>query len=218
VSRGASGTRLILTALVLAGTAPRGGAGDGTFTWRLSGTLVNGTDSKALVHDGLGTERLLRVGDRIADCELVQVTPRTAAFRCDPGGETLSLQPDLGARDKVSFGSAGRDPGRSPYLQVSRAWLHGLMADKQRLVRAIAFQPEVHHGSMHGYRLSHVSDSAGVGRLGLQRDDIVVSVNGAPASQPEAFMETLNALSQAGAISLEIERDSRVITLHYLLR
>jgi type II secretion system protein C len=203
---------------MLAGAAPQAGAGDGTFTWRLSGTLLNGADSKALLHDGRGAERLLRVGEHISDCELVQVTRRGAAFRCDPGAETLSLRPELGARGGVWSGSGGQDPGRAPYRQVSRAWLHALVADKQRLVRAVAFQPVVHHGAMHGYRLSHISDSAGLGRLGLQRDDIVVSVNGAPVSQPEAFMETLNALSQARAISLGIERDSGAITLHYLLR
>ncbi len=200
---------------MLAVAVPQGGANAEGRAWRLSGTVLDGARSKALLYEGQGGERVLEVGGRIGDCTLVQVTRRSAAFRCDPGGQTLSLQAEPGVAGRIRAGVP--DPESDPYRILSRAWLHALAADKQRLVRAIAFRPVVYQGAMHGYHLDHISDAAGLDRLGLRRDDILISVNGAPVSQPEAFMDTLKGLSQASAISLGIERGGRAITLHYLL-
>lgn len=208
--------RWILAALVSIGIAPQGGASAERPAWRLSGTMLDGFHSKVLLRDGQGAEHALRVGGRIGGCTLLKVTRRTAVFRCGRGGRILSLYAEGGAPGGPRPGERALE--QDPYRALSRAWLHALAADKQRLVRAISLRPVVRQGAMHGYRLDHISESAGLGGLGLQRDDIVTSVNGAPASQPEAFMETVNALSQARVISIGIERGERTLTLHYLLR
>ena len=195
------------------GAAWEGGARDG---WALVGTLVSPLHAKAVFQHGNGSERILIQGDGIADCLIGRIDTRYVTVICRDQQTLIPL--DYAQTEAVnSARSPVQDSTTQQSYSISRARLIELVQDRQRLVSQISFVPETKDDTMVGYRVSQLRPDGDLSDLGLRNEDVITAVNGAPANQPEAFVEAVNASVRMQVINVEVERGDRLVTINYVL-
>ncbi len=74
------------------------------------------------------------------------------------------------------------------------------------LLKQINIAPAFRHGKAMGYRILYLSPSSVLSRVGLRRGDIIVSVNGVPATEPEKIMEIYSQLKEMTSVNIDILR------------
>lgn len=173
---------------------------------RLAATLVASGDAAALVEFPAG-QAWLRAGESIAGCRLIGVTAAAAELDC--GGRPRHLQLEAGPGMAVAtvpqpaMASVALPPGR----------LQALASRPQALALAADFAPVVEDGRLRGWTVARLDASSDLAGLGLQEADVIHAVNGAPASEPAAFVAALKALPDVHALTLELWRDGLPLTL-----
>ncbi len=187
----------------------------GADTTQLVGTVMlsaGDRDPSHAVFETVDGRRLfIDVGQEIDGCRLVSVRPRQATMDCAEGLVSLTIRSDLQSRRAA--------PGvRSAAYVVT---LHGetfalTAEDHGRIASQVSLEPDVREGWLHGYRVAWLEPGGDFYRLGIREDDVVISVNGTPASAPGAFMQAVSGLRGQAAFQLTVERDGRLIDYSYL--
>ncbi len=184
-------------------------------TWALAGTIVTNKGSTAVFRSEQGEEQRLALGARLAGCTLQRIEARRVRFICGNGTRVMALE--NGQRINPTTKQPGSYPAAQPLISLKRAWLYALARDPQRLVSEISFVPVVNNGWLYGYRVSRISETSELADLGLHNGDVIKSVNGVPASQPQSFVRMLNSLAKVSIITLEVQRKGEPVTIHYVL-
>ncbi len=205
---------LLLGALQNAhGAAWEGGVRDG---WVLVGTVVSPLHPKAVFQHGNGTERILIQGDVIAECIIGRIDSRSVSLICGDQHRRITLDYKQHYPVKSALSEVPNTVIQQSY-SISRTRLFELVRDRQRLVGQISLVPEIKDDTMVGYRVSRLKPGGDFAGLGLRADDVITAVNGAPANQPEAFVETVNASGQMQVINVELQRADGRVTINYVL-
>ncbi len=87
--------------------------------------------------------------------------------------------------------------------------LHRLEASTRTLHRSPLFIPHEANGRVVGVKVYGVRRSAVLGRLGFQNGDMLIDINGHPASSPDAALEVLASLRTTDAFFVRLERRGR---------
>ena len=184
-------------------------------TLRLAGTVVlspgGGHPSHAVFETADGDQLIVDVGQEVDGCVLVEVRRHRATMDCAQGLVSLGLRSDLRARRTATAAAGDRYlvtlPRKAFVLAVN---------DRQRIAGQISLEPAVRDGWLQGYLVTWIEPGGDFYRLGLREGDVVVSLNGAAASAPGAFMQALNGLQGQTAFDLTVERQGRRIAYSYL--
>lgn len=70
-------------------------------------------------------------------------------------------------------------------------------------------------GAINGFRLLDMQPGSIFEQLGMQRMDVIKSVDGTPVDSPAKAMELYNTLKNAPKLSLQIERNGKTETMTY---
>lgn len=189
---------------------------------RLRGTIAasDPAQGSAFIADANGREARYRVDDVLpGGARLVAVYPGRVLL--DNGGarETLSLRGAGGSRgDTPGNRASGSTPDGgfltgpmqfgSPDLQTQRAQR---APDIERLAEQANVLPVLENGRMIGVQVA--ADPALLERVGLERDDIVLAVNGMNLDDPQVVPALQNQLRAGGLITLTVRRGGRDLTL-----
>lgn len=73
-------------------------------------------------------------------------------------------------------------------------------------------------GKINGFRLLDMQPGSVYEQLGLQRMDVIKSVNGTPVDSPAKAMELYNLLKNENKISLEVESGGSTVTKEYTIQ
>lgn len=186
----------------------------------LRGTIAASDPSQgsAFIADGNGREARYRVNDSLpGGARLIAVYPGRVLLDNAGARETLSLR---GTRDggtpRSPASSSTPDGGfltgqlnfGSPDLQTQRAQR---APDIERLAEQANVLPVLENGRMIGVQVA--ADPALLERVGLERDDIVLAVNGMSLDDPQVAPALQNQLRAGGLITLTVRRDGRDLTL-----
>lgn len=189
-------------AMALAAAAPAL-AGQPT---RLAATLVSAGDAAALVEFPSG-QAWLRTGDSMEGCRLLRVEAAAAELECE--GEPVRLQLEAGRGEPVE---SPPEPDMTS-VALPPGMLQSLADRPQALALAADFAPLVEDGLVRGWTVARLDETGNLAGLGLQEADVIHTVNGAPASEPAAFVAALKALPASHAFTLELWRQGRPLTL-----
>jgi hypothetical protein len=183
--------------------------------------------SMAAVHARGGT-RLLRPGQRIGDAELVAVRPLRAYFQPrDAAPCMLRVAPATGskppARPRVVARPAARTNELSAGIRqlgphqyaVSRELLQKVLATPLAFRRGARIQVSTGDERVRGLELRALGQAAPLARLGLQRGDIVRSLNGHSLTAPDDALQAMAMLREGKSFSLAVLRGGRPITMSY---
>lgn len=198
------------------GKATTAGAVGNHGRYLLMGTVITPTQPKAIFRDRKGVDHLLAQQDKIGNCVIDRIVPKRAVLVCRDSRQVLALDNGQGAAF-IERPENHEEAMISYYHYVSRKKLDRLVENRQRLVTQVSLIPVVRDGSMYGYRIADLQAGGELDRFGLVNDDVVIAVNGTPASQPESFIAAIKILDSMAVISLEIKRKARSLVLNYIL-
>ena len=221
---------------------------DKTGNLRLKGTIVDrhSTYGLAILEDIKTREQnLYHPGDKIGNSILVSVARDSVTLR-ENDQEVRLLIFDDDSLSKPEKGSAPRRPeppqkgdppdqpepdgaadqeeeplvqdlGENRYV-VSREALGGKMDDLSYFMSNVRIQPYFKDGEPHGFKIASVKAGSPVEALGIQRGDIVLTVNNVTLSKPDDMFNLYRQLQQMDTVTVEVDRQGQTETLTYSLR
>ena len=182
-----------------------------SLAWTLAGTVVSADASLAILRTADGAQTIVSPGDRIDGCTIGPVARESVLIEC--GGETHSVElHGVPAGDGAAEPTAGRQ-----VFSLHAHEFRALLEDRQRLAAQLSLEPAVDGGYLYGYRIAALDPAGDLAGLGIAEGDVITDVNGAPASEPHAFVQTIDALAGQPAFSIGIERAGVRFSLDYVL-
>jgi len=182
---------------------------------RLVGTVTvseqSAGASRAMFETGTGDQLAVESGHVVEGCILTEVATKSITMRCAEGPVTVYLREDL----EVQRNAPVADAPLVQAFRVQRDDLLETLADRQRLVGQITLEPAVRDGYLTGFRVADIAEDSDLNHLGLQDDDVILSLNGVPASDPGTFMQAVNNMRGQHSFDLLIERDGQQLTYAY---
>lgn len=184
--------------------------------WNLVGTVVTSGDSKAIFADLDGVQRVVALSEQVGDCRLSSVAAKHVLLECSGMRSRKELVERVAVSDHEETTSKNATPSTYDRV-VPYAKLRALLRNRQRLVSQISLEPAVKQGFVYGYRVTTLRTGSEAEDFGLVQGDVILAVNGSPARETGSFMQHLNLLAEARAITVELEREGRPLTFNYLL-
>ncbi len=167
--------------------------------------------SYAALRGTFGT-RSLAVGERVEEREVIAIERERVVLRSEQGSVCrLAMWTRPETREATATPSA---PASSPgHVQVSRAWVERLTADRAALMHLARIVPFEQDGQLVGVRLYGIRRASPLAELGLQNGDLVRRVNGMEVSDPTVALTLYSSIGQTQAVTVELERRGSPITL-----
>ena len=136
----------------------------------------------------------------------------------------IAITPFTAPATPASAATANAPIDRTLFGQVTAPNLpmHGVDMDKVKqqlgvdpavLANQITPMPVMENGKFVGVRLNGGQHADVLAKLGLQPDDIVTAVNGAPVTDPSRMASAVSALSTASRIEVQVRRNGQSQTL-----
>ena len=171
-----------------------------------------GLSSRALFERN-GEQLHAGIGDAVGECRLAGVTDKQVLLDCSEEMVTLMLQ------SGIAMPAPGVDEIATSHYEVSlpRREFLAALDDRQRLASQLSLEPYVRHGFLYGYRVAWLKPGGDFERLGLQTEDVLVSLNGARAAEPATLMQVVNSLGGQMSFDVGVDRDGELISYAYLL-
>lgn len=181
-------------------------------SWRVAGTIIGEARASVLIENSTtGVQRQLHVGDTLDGCGIREIAAGGMRLNCSGVMRWRGLEKD----DALVL--TGKSATATTAELSDRAF-RDLLKDRQRLVSEISLKPRVHDGRQDGYEVEHLKSGGLLEGHGLIAGDVILAVNGSPASQPQGFMETIRQLDKAPDFLLQLERDGALRELQVRLR
>lgn len=125
--------------------------------------------------------------------------------------------------NKVSFGSGAVSSGKEVMkagdnnFVIKRADLLKYTNDLSSILMQARAVPnrEPGTGNINGFRILDMQPGSIYEQLGLQRMDVIKSVDGTPVDSPAKAMELYNTLKNSPKVSLQVERNGKMETMTY---
>ena len=211
----------------LPGNAPQA-ASETTLALTLRGTVASPDPARgtAFIADAEGRDGVYRVGQALPGGGVLEAVYAGRVILNNNGQrETLALRGHRGGT--AMAGNDKPEAGGAAPPRLDGGYLTGGLAfgapdlETQRALRAPDLElraeqgnilPVLENGRVIGVRLS-VPDPALLDRVGLQRDDVVTSVNGITLDDPALAPELQKQLRAGGLLTLTVRRDGQDLTL-----
>jgi len=177
---------------------------------RLAATLVTPGHAAALLESTAGQAWTVP-GESVGDCRLLHVDASSARLACGMAERQLRLASGTAGGPHPLTAEAFRPTMHS--VRLPPAALRAIMQNPQASALGIDLVPISRAGEVIGWAVARLEPGSPVSATGLQLDDVVVAVDGAPARQPEAFMAALRGLPDADSFVLELLRAGRPTSL-----
>ncbi|RMG55463.1 MAG: hypothetical protein D6717_07980 [Gammaproteobacteria bacterium] len=162
-----------------------------------------------------GDTRVISRGEELEGCRFTGLGPRhrSAKFRCEgASGYRLALN---GVARPVQ--SDSQIPANR-MIRISAERLEALKRNQQLLVNQLDVTPVCRNGKVEAWLVRFVAAGSLAAEAGLRAGDEIVSLNGVPVRQAEAFMRMLRLLGQRPVITLGLRRAQRPMELTYILQ
>lgn len=176
----------------------------------LTGVLASTVPSRSIaVIINAGQEASYGIGDTITGtpAKLRDILPDRVILSNQGQDETLML-------DGEEFKAPGREGAATrpaaPSGQTSISQLRDdLVKNPGKLLDYITISPVMQDGKLQGYRINPGKDVAFFHRMGLQSNDLAISINGNDLRDNAQAMQIMNQLSSMTEMNLTVERNGQ---------
>ncbi|NOX09967.1 MAG: type II secretion system protein GspC [Gammaproteobacteria bacterium] len=180
--------------------------------------------ARAIIADVKGNQLTYSIGSQLpGGAELSEVfadrvillrngRPETLFLLKDKSKNMFGSSPSRTSRVKKNRGRASSAPAAVDILKDYRA---SLTTNPRRLMELVQAVPETRDGQFMGFKLYPGRKPRLFGQLGLQRGDIVTSVNGITMDSPERGFSALNSLSQSEQLDLIVLRKGQEVPISF---
>lgn len=190
----------------------------------LKGILARrGTGRKiALVAEGGAREKVYRPGDRVAGAEITHIEARRVILLRDGRREALALEtaePRRGSSFNKNRVTEGITAINAHARVVSRNLLERQMQRLPELLgQARAAPYRDNNGLEAGFRIVDIEPDGVFDKLGLLREDVIVSVNGVSVRNNREALAAYRSFKSADALRVGLLRDGREVTLDFSIQ
>jgi general secretion pathway protein C len=180
----------------------------------LTGTILStqSDDTRAIISDRRGHQRVYARGDEIADGgEVVEIHRDYVVVRRGGRMETFKFSWNAATRkfERATPGAAQETPPED-YQEVLR---HAMFTHPELLLGLVGATAVVEGGHFRGYRVTQPKDPAFLESLGLKPGDMLTAVNGVPLDTPDYGAQVLDALSGGEELTFTVQRGSQVLVV-----
>lgn len=84
----------------------------------------------------------------------------------------------------------------------------------QRLFNDVHFAPVIHENRIRAYKIRFIKPGSPMQAYGLEKDDIIKTINKSPISEVHALLEALSKIKQSPLLELQVEK-SHQQTINY---
>ncbi|MDE2149674.1 MAG: type II secretion system protein GspC [Gammaproteobacteria bacterium] len=186
----------------------------------LLGILADRTrprQSRAVIAGGPGGEKPYSLGDAVGSgVTLRAIFPDRVVLSRNGGLETLRLdktRPSAGGDLNTPIavaGQAGANTGAAKLTELRSE----LLANPNKVGNYIRVEPmKTAGGGQLGYRIYPGPNTGMFQAAGLRPGDLVTAVNGVPLTDPGKTLQLLSQLSNAGQVTLTVQRAERTQTV-----
>jgi general secretion pathway protein C len=102
--------------------------------------------------------------------------------------------------------------------EVRRSTLESVMGNLALLSRSARIVPDVRNGKPHGLRLVALRPNGPLAKIGLQKGDVIVSINGHDMTSPDKALALYGQLKSASQVALGLERGGKKVSQDYTIR
>lgn len=183
-----------------------------TMQARITGIISHPDEQKslAIIVSG-GQERGYRPGERIhrTDADIQMIYPDRVVVDNNGQQEALLLYPNEPDRPMPTNAVAKTQ-------DVSQV-REQLLANPQSLLELISISPVREGGELRGYRINPRRNPELFNNLGLQPNDLAVSINGSDLTNNQEAMQVFAELPNARHIVLTVEREQQLVNIEISL-
>jgi general secretion pathway protein C len=199
---------------------------------QLLGTGSRGDKAFAVVEDAkTKVQRILTVGDKVDDAEVVDIGWRHMVLRRAGQEELLLVPPNLGGDGSAAASTTAvtntaaaaadgeqiRKIGDDRYL-VAQAEVEHSMSNLSELFTQMRAVPNMQDGKTNGFRLFAIRSGSLFQKIGLQNNDVVQRINGIDLNDPGKAMSLFQDLQGETRLSVDVVRGGETRTLSYEIR
>ncbi len=187
----------------------------------LRGVLAGGGQAGlALIAQGREAEQIYAVGDRLpGGAELARVHADRVILQRAGRFETLRLpEQGLGEAATAPRKAAGAGRASAPDTAVLRRLRSQALRNPARLAQQFRAMPVREGGRVIGYRLRDLQGAGTLSAMGLQPDDVILSVNGQQLAQVPNPGTLYRRLKEAETFDLRVRRNGTEIPVTLSLR
>ena len=181
--------------------------------YELSGVILNSKNSLAVLYDNnKRKERILRVGDVIAGCVLDYIKRNGVSFYCKDQIYTLTLRGltlELVSPDSEMLWEAP--------LLITPQEQSQIFDEPSNFISAFNLTPYVKDGEFAAFEVKSAPEEELSARFDLKEGDLIVGVNGVPATNAEELSDAFEQIKYTQAVDIELIRDGKRHYKTYLL-
>lgn len=171
--------------------------------FELSGVVLNNKNSLAVIYDTTeNSERVLRVGDMVGDCVLDHIQKNGASFYCNNHIYTLSLR-----GLSLELVSPESETIWSPAMLISKEDQKLLFDEPSNFVAQFNLTPYSKEGKFAAFEVKEQPEENLSNRYDLQVGDLIVGINGVPATNPEEFSKAFDQIRYTQTVDIELIRE-----------
>jgi general secretion pathway protein C len=190
---------------------------------KLKGILVNSLSGigLALIAGSNNVEEIYQVGDEIEGAEIVRIEPRRVVLKRNGTTEALNLEVSRLETDQVD--NAVRNPrfSRNGIRKISdnqrvmsQRSLRQQLDNLPRLLQQARAVPHTVNGQSMGFKLVDIQAGSLFEDLGLEREDVIQSVNGTRLRTPQDALKAYRDLRTSKSFQVALIRSGRAMTLN----
>ena len=210
-------TQAVAMPEISGGSAPgsSGAVQDSGFEGTLVGILSSDDQSIAVV-EYKGKKYVLNMLEEKDGLMLVEVGYYHAVIT--RGGERYKL-----ILKKDSDKSAGKtgtvkmndsSSSTTEKTKISRREVIEQLSDVNNVIKSVLIVPFERNGNFEGYRVRRMTNTSILKKLGVNRNDVIMRLNGKSLESPSVFFDALKNAENLSAVSLDILRSGKKMTLY----
>ena len=186
--------------------------------FRLRGTAVlKSGGGYAILEDSTGGQRLCMLGDTVGDAKLVMVEWQKVVLRDSDGEKTLAMVSPVSTQSNTIQKKEIIQTVENKHI-LSRSFVEGAVANANQILTQVRIKPHFVSGIAEGYWVGNIQPGSIIEGMGFQNGDIVKKVNGEIMDSPEKIFQVYQQVQETGAVVIDVERDSTIVTLTYEIR
>jgi general secretion pathway protein C len=185
---------------------------------KLLGTLLGATASwsfAAVLDSARQKSLMVRVGDRVQGCEVVEILRDHLVLLRDGHREVVTA--DAPESEQVHPGESPR-PSERPvgsgirsldenHYEASRAEMEDVLRRFEEITGQARILPAFRDGHAEGFRFFSVRPDSVYSKLGIASGDVVKRINGFELNGPENALEVLTRIKTASWIEVDLDRN-----------
>jgi len=212
---GAMVTQETLSEPAVSNNAPAAAASDPGFDGKLIGT-VTGDDESIAVLQYKDKNYILNLLEENEGLMLVEVGSFYAVIT--KGGERYKLllkdESKSGGPKKSAIKINESSAPTTERLKISRKDVIEKLSDVNSVIKSVLIVPFERNGNFEGYRVRRMTNTSVLKQIGVQRNDVIMRLNGKSLESPTVFFDALKNAENLSAVSLDILRSGKKMTLY----